>query len=168
MKEGRAVVFKMDIFKKLVYLLHLDAPASSPVPVSLDDMKELMAMNERGEYPHSLSEFALQEEPDEVDTVYSNVVGQDSLTRFDEQRQKRRKKGGRSGSSGNTNRSNNQKSRGRSESGPQGKTPATGARQKPGDSQPSSNGGNSQSRGRGRSRGSGSTPSQSDNQNKKG
>ena len=56
------------------------------MPVSLEDMQELMAMNERGEYPQSLSEFALEEKPDEVDEVYSNVVGQDSLTRFDEER----------------------------------------------------------------------------------
>jgi cell fate regulator YaaT (PSP1 superfamily) len=168
MKEGRAVVFKMDIFKKLVYLLHLDAPASSPVPVSLDDMKELMAMNERGEYPHSLSEFALQEEPDEVDTVYSNVVGQDSLTRFDEQRQKRRKKGGRSGSGGNRNRSNAPKNRDRSEGGAKAKTPADGARQKSGGSKPPANGGGGQNRGRGRSRGGDSAPSQPNNQNKKG
>lgn len=168
MKEGRAVVFKMDIFKKLVYLLHLDAPASSPVPVSLDDMKELMAMNERGEYPHSLSEFALQEEPDEVDTVYSNVVGQDSLTRFDEQRQKRRKKGGRSGSGGNRNRSNAPKNRDRPEGGAKAKTPADGARQKSGGSKPPAKGGGGQNRGRGRSRGGDSAPSQPNNQNKKG
>ena len=111
MKEGRAVVFKMDIFKKLVYLLHLDSSSSSPVPVSLSDMKELIAMNERGEFPHSLSEFALLEEPDEVDAVYSNVVGQDSLTRFDEKRQKRRKKGGRSGSGAKSKKGGNQNHR---------------------------------------------------------
>lgn len=111
MKEGRAVVFKMDIFKKLVYLLHLDSSSSSPVPISLSDMKELMAMNERGEFPHSLSDFAMQEEPDEVDAVYSNVVGQDSLTRFDEKRQKRRKKGGKSGAGGSLKKGGKQNQR---------------------------------------------------------
>lgn len=167
MKEGRAVVFKMDIFKKLVYLLHLDAPAAGPVPVSLEDMKELMAMNERGEYPHSLSEFALQEEPDEVDAVYSNVVGQDSLTRFDEQRQKRRKKGGRPGSGGNSNRSGGRNNRGRSKDGPKAAAASPGGRS--GDAKPASNAESGQNRGRGRSRGKGGpTPSSENNQKKEG
>ncbi len=128
LKEGRAVVFKMDIFKNLVYLLQLDAPSSSPVPVSLEDMKELMAMNERGEYPKSLSEFALEEEPTEVDAVYSNVVGQDSLTRFDEERRRNKKNRGKSG--GGNNR------RGR----PQGKAPGSAANKPAGDQRKSPSG----------------------------
>ena len=128
LKEGRAVVFKMDIFKSLVYLLQLDAPSSSPVPVSLEDMKELMAMNERGEYPKSLSEFALEEEPTEVDAVYSNVVGQDSLTRFDEERRRNKRNRGKSG--GGNNR------RGR----PQGKAPGSAANKPSGDKRESPSG----------------------------
>lgn len=128
LKEGRAVVFKMDIFKSLVYLLQLDAPSSSPVPVSLEDMKELMAMNERGEYPKSLSEFVLEEEPTEVDAVYSNVVGQDSLTRFDEERRRNKRNRGKSG--GGNNR------RGR----PQGKAPGSAANKPSGDKRTSPSG----------------------------
>ena len=92
LKDGKAFVFKMDIFKRLVYLIAPDSGNGGPVAVSLEDMNELLEMNKRGEYPASLTEFVLQEEPDEVDEVYSNVVGQDSLTRFDEQRRRRRKK----------------------------------------------------------------------------
>ena len=92
LKEGRAFIFKMDIFKKLVYLTESEGKANGPVAVSLDDMLEMMAMNDRGEYPVSLSEFALEEERDEVDEVYSNVVGQDSVTRFDEEGRRRGKR----------------------------------------------------------------------------
>jgi cell fate regulator YaaT (PSP1 superfamily) len=92
LKEGRAFVFKMDIFKRLVYLNAPDGAGNGPVAVSLEDMKELMAMNERGEYPVNLKDFMQTEEPDEVDEVYSNVVGQDSVTRFDEERKRNRKK----------------------------------------------------------------------------
>lgn len=92
LKDGKAFVFKMDIFKRLVYLIAPDSGNGGPVAVSLEDMHELLEMNKRGEYPASLTEFAMEEEPDEVDEVYSNVVGQDSLTRFDEQRRRRRKK----------------------------------------------------------------------------
>jgi cell fate regulator YaaT (PSP1 superfamily) len=95
LKEGKAVVFKMDIFKRLVYLLNLDEPGSSPVPVAVEDVQELIEMNTRGEAPASLSEFAIEEEPDEMEEVYADVVGQDSLTRFDEARRKKRKRGGR-------------------------------------------------------------------------
>ncbi|MGY8940459.1 MAG: PSP1 domain-containing protein [Flavobacteriales bacterium] len=136
LKEGRAVVFKMDIFKSLVYLLQLDAPSSSPVPVTLEDMKELMAMNERGEYPKSLSEFALEEEPTEVDAVYSNVVGQDSLTRFDEERRRNKKNRGKSG--GGNNR------RGR----PQGNAPGSAANKPSGDQRKSPSGNEKSPRGK--------------------
>ena len=80
LKEGKAFVFKMDIFKRLVYLIAPDGATNGPVAVTLEDMNELLEMNKRGEYPHSLTEFALEEGPDEVDETYSNVVGQDSLT----------------------------------------------------------------------------------------
>ena len=95
LKEGRAVVFKMDIFKRLVYLLNLDEPGSSPVPVAVEDVKELLEMNARGDAPVSIAELAIEEEPDEMEEVYADVVGQDSLTRFDEARRKKRKRGGR-------------------------------------------------------------------------
>jgi hypothetical protein len=95
LKEGRAFVFKMDIFKRLVYLNAPDGAGNGPVAVSLEDMKELMAMNERGEYPVNLKDFMQVEEPDEVDEVYSNVVGQDSVTRFDESKRNRKKRSGR-------------------------------------------------------------------------
>lgn len=92
------MVFKMDIFKRLVYLLPLDEQGSGPVPVSVEDMNELVAMNARGEVPGSLSDFAIEEAPKEIDDVYSNVVGQDSLNRFDEKRRRKsRKPKGRSG-----------------------------------------------------------------------
>ena len=101
LKEGRAFVFKMDIFKRLVYLMAPDGATNGPVAVTLEDMQELLEMNKRGEYPHSLTEFALEEGPDEVDETYSNVVGQDSLTRFDEHRHRRKKWSGRRNRPGN-------------------------------------------------------------------
>jgi hypothetical protein len=119
LKEGKAVVFKMDIFKRLVYLLNLDEPGSSPVAVAVEDVQELIEMNARGEAPASLSEFAIEEEPDEMEEVYADVVGQDSLTRFDEARRKKRKRGGR----------DRDRDRGRSSGG--GSAPAGAAPQRP-------------------------------------
>jgi cell fate regulator YaaT (PSP1 superfamily) len=120
LKEGRAFVFKMDIFKRLVYLMAPDGATNGPVAVTLEDMHELLEMNKRGEYPHSLTEFALEEGPDEVDETYSNVVGQDSLTRFDEQRRRRKKRSGRRNRPGNKPKSGGGESRASGNNAPQG------------------------------------------------
>ena len=124
--SGRVVVFKMDIFKRLVYLLPLDEQGSGPVAVSVEDMKELMAMNARGEVPGSLSDFAIEEEHNEIDDVYSNVVGQDSLNRFDEKRRrskKRRNSKGGKPNSGNRSRGSGGASGGDKAAAPSGGNP---------------------------------------------
>lgn len=146
LKEGRAVVFKIDIFKELVYLLPLDEQGAAPVAVSTEDMKELQAMNDRGEYPASLSDFAIEEAPNEMEEVYANVVGQDDLTRFDEQKRRRRKGGNRNRNrdgnrSGDGNRGENRdgggdRSRGRGRG--RGRKPSEGERQGGGAPQASS------------------------------
>jgi len=132
LKEGRAFVFKMDIFKRLVYLNAPDGAGNGPVAVSLEDMKELMAMNERGEYPVNLKDFMQIEEPDEVDEVYSNVVGQDSVTRFDDERKRNRKK-----RSGRRNQGKN---------GPKGKSNPQQAGEKKGPQSEAKSGGDSSKR----------------------
>jgi cell fate regulator YaaT (PSP1 superfamily) len=127
LREGRAFVFKMDIFKRLVYLNAPDGAGNGPVAVSLEDMKELMAMNERGEYPVSLKEFMLVEAPDEVDEVYSNVVGQDSVTRFDEDRKRNRKKrSGRRNQGNSRPKSESASTQGGGSKAPKGEAKAAG------------------------------------------
>ncbi|MGB0195749.1 MAG: hypothetical protein ACPF84_04385, partial [Flavobacteriales bacterium] len=69
---------------------------------------------------HSLTEFALEEGPDEVDETYSNVVGQDSLTRFDEQRRRRKKRSGRRNRPGNKPKSGGDESKASGNNEPQG------------------------------------------------
>jgi hypothetical protein len=85
--------------------LPLDEQGSGPVAVTVEDMKELMAMNARGEVPASLSDFAIEEEHNEIDDVYSNVVGQDSLNRFDEKRRRSKKRRNPKGNPSGSNRS---------------------------------------------------------------
>ena len=97
-----------------------DGATNGPVAVTLEDMHELLEMNKRGEYPHSLTEFALEEGPDEVDETYSNVVGQDSLTRFDEQRRRRKKRPGRRNRPGNKPNAGGGESKASGNNAPQG------------------------------------------------
>ena len=89
--KGKAVVFKMDIFQRLVYFLHLGEPGSSPIAMNVEDAKELIAASEKGDVVGSLASYEIEEEVDEVDSTFGNVVGQESLTRFDEAKRKRRR-----------------------------------------------------------------------------
>ncbi len=87
--KGAAVAIKQDIFRRLIWFAYDDAPGAW-IPISVDRVLEIMAMNKRGEKPESLEETAV--ELVEVKPEYSNAVGQDSLTRFDSNRPANRKK----------------------------------------------------------------------------
>jgi cell fate regulator YaaT (PSP1 superfamily) len=75
---------KTDIFRKLIYYSYRDEPdVFIAVPVAR--VKEIIAMNKEGQKPDALVAFKepvfVQKEPD-----FENVVGQDSLTRFDKKK----------------------------------------------------------------------------------
>ncbi|MEQ7798350.1 regulatory iron-sulfur-containing complex subunit RicT [Pedobacter sp. ASV1-7] len=92
---------KTDIFKKLMWFSYPNA--EDWIPLKVDRVKEIMAMNKKGQKPINLKEEAVELTPAAViDKIpdYENVVGQDSLTRLDD---KPRNKGNR-----NQNRNNNQ------------------------------------------------------------
>ena len=134
--KGKAVVFKMDIFKRLVYFLQLGEQGSSPIAMNVEDANELIAASAKGEVVGSLASYELEEEVEEVDTTFGNVVGQESLTRFDEAKRKKRRKGKR-------------RPKGGSSAAPQG-----GAKSSSGDAK-SSGRRPSRNRGRGRNKGGG-------------
>ena len=90
-QKGKAVVFKMDIFKKIVYFLQLGEQGGGPVALPVEDANKLITNSQKGEKIHSLTEFAIPEESEEIDDTYSNVVGQDELTRFDKSREVKRR-----------------------------------------------------------------------------
>lgn len=100
--KGKAVVFKMDIFKRLVYFLQLGEQGSSPIAMNVEDANELIAASAKGEVVGSLASYEMEEEVEEVDTTFGNVVGQESLTRFDEAKRKKRRKGKRSPKGGSS------------------------------------------------------------------
>jgi cell fate regulator YaaT (PSP1 superfamily) len=92
---------KTDIFKKLMWFSYPNT--EDWIPLKVDRVKEIMAMNKKGQKPNNLKEEAVELTPAAViDKIpdYENVVGQDSLTRLDD---KPRNKGNK-----NNNRNNNQ------------------------------------------------------------
>ena len=88
--RGAAFHQKTDIFKRILYYAYTDDPGNFlAVPVSR--VKEIVAMNTNGQKPDALLSakevVVVEKTPD-----YENVVGQDSLTRFDKSRSKKKKR----------------------------------------------------------------------------
>jgi cell fate regulator YaaT (PSP1 superfamily) len=91
-QKGEAYYQKMDIFKGVMWYTYPQAGLEW-VPLEVDRVKEIMALNEGGKTPESLEDFQVLEPT--KDPEYGNVVGQDSLTRFDNKRgRKPKRKGG--------------------------------------------------------------------------
>lgn len=117
-QAGKAYFQKMDIFKEILWY-SLPDKNNEWIPVSLEDVKRVMAMNEKGEQPETLSDFNAQK-PSEDSMAYENVVGQDELTRFDNKGGNRRNKGRgrRPNSAGGNAKSNSNKPQGRAKQAP--------------------------------------------------
>lgn len=76
---------KTDIFKKIMWFSYPNA--EDWIPLKVDRVKEIMAMNKKGQKPVNLKEEAFElasSKPVEKVLDYENVVGQDSLTRLDD------------------------------------------------------------------------------------
>ncbi len=91
-KKGTAVHQKTDIFKGLMWYAYLDPKHGGVhVPLNADRVNEIIALNKKGQKPEGLESFKevvfTEKLPD-----YSNVVGQDDLTRFDKAFKKKKKK----------------------------------------------------------------------------
>lgn len=87
-KKGDAVHQKTDIFKRMMWYAYKDNKDTF-IPVTVDRVKEVLSLNEKGIFPEELKEFTevvVQEKKHD----YENVVGQDSLTRFDKNKKQHR------------------------------------------------------------------------------
>lgn len=90
--KGMAHHFKTDIFKRMMYYIYDDQPGEAPIALHVNAVKEILEMNRKGIAVEDVDDFVTTEEVAE-ETDFAQVVGQDSLTRFDKQR--RGGKGGR-------------------------------------------------------------------------
>ncbi len=87
-EKGEAIFIKMDIFKKLLWYTYKEERFKW-YKLSLDQVHEILELNQENEMAPPLEEFESEiEEETKVD--FENVVGQDSLTRFDEPKRRRR------------------------------------------------------------------------------
>lgn len=89
-EKGLAVFIKMDIFKKLLWYTYKDN-SFKWFKLSLDQVNEIITLNKNNETVASLEEYEL-DIAEEVKIDFENVVGQESLTRFDKPKQKKSRK----------------------------------------------------------------------------
>ncbi len=89
-EEGTAYFFKSDIHKKTMWYSFDAHMPQNVTAVSTDRVKEVIAMNSKGEKPEKL---ALPKEDDFKPLSYtSDLASQSSLTRFDEQNARKKNK----------------------------------------------------------------------------
>ena len=110
-EKGMAVCQKTDIFKGLLWYAY-EKEGMNWHQLSLDRVNEIIAINKKGNKVNNLEEFI--EEiiiPDKE--LFSSVVGQDSITRFDMPKQRRNKR--------RSNRNNRNKNQSKTQSNVAGK-----------------------------------------------
>jgi cell fate regulator YaaT (PSP1 superfamily) len=89
-QKGSPYHQKTDIFKRTMFFTFSDEPDNF-IPVSIDKVKEIIEMNKAGQKPPHLIDKTVIETVKEKAPDYENVVGQDSLTRFDKAKKKKKK-----------------------------------------------------------------------------
>jgi len=87
-EKGTSFHVKTDVFKRLMFFTQ---EGGEFVALTPERVKEIMEMNTRKEKPVSLKDFA-KVEIVVVEPAYDNVVGQDSLNRFDNNFNKKKNK----------------------------------------------------------------------------
>ena len=110
--KGNLLHRKTDIFKRIMWYAIQPEPregdertffgAEQWVPLSVDRVMEIVALNKLGQKPDDTGAIEIEEEDD---LGYDDVVGQDSLTRMDRAKKKKKKSKGGSSSAGSENTS---------------------------------------------------------------
>ena len=87
LEDGQAVLVKTDILAGMLYFSYEKGSLAKVYGLSADEVREIQAMNRRGERPATL-----QEEP-ERSPEFISAVGDDAINRFDpEKKRKKRRK----------------------------------------------------------------------------
>lgn len=88
-EKGDAYHVKTDVFKRLMWYAYPGEGAL--VVLTPEQVSKIQQMNKNGNIPKDLKEFAFEVER-EVEIGFENVVGQDSLNRFENKNKNRKKK----------------------------------------------------------------------------
>lgn len=91
--KGSASHQKTDIYRGIMWYLLEGDKGTNIVPVSAERVKQVIAMNKKGEFPENLS-IPIEISDSVKDEGYQNVVGQESLTRFEKSNKKKKPRHG--------------------------------------------------------------------------
>jgi cell fate regulator YaaT (PSP1 superfamily) len=105
-ERGMAVCQKTDIFKGHLWYSY-ESDGMNWHQLSLEKVRVIIEANKKGKKVSSLEEF-VEEVFVSNKEIFSSVVGQDSITRFDRPKQNKNKRSSKNRNSKNQNRSNNQ------------------------------------------------------------
>lgn len=105
-EKGIALCQKIDIFKGLMWYCY-DKEFMNWHELPVAKVNEIIEANKKGVKVESLEAFAVEHSPKEQE-IYNNVVGQDSLTRFDQPKGKKSRKKNRGAKNRRKSSSKNQ------------------------------------------------------------
>ena len=89
-QKGIAYHVKTDVFRKMMWYAY---PGESELySMSPDRVKEIIEINKTGKKPNNLADYEIQKELVKEEVGYSNVVGQDSVSRFESKFKKKKRK----------------------------------------------------------------------------
>ena len=77
---------KTDILREIMYFSYDPKSFANLYPLAASEAEEIIRMNRRGEKPESL-----KTEPEPAGLEFVTAVGDDSITRFDDNRKRKRK-----------------------------------------------------------------------------
>lgn len=104
-EKGTGICQKTDIFKKEMWYAY-EGEWMNWHKLTTDQAKEIIAQNKKKQKVASLEMYAVEAVAD-TKTTFENVVGQDSLTRFDNPKPKKKRRNNRKGNRKRNNRSQN-------------------------------------------------------------
>ena len=106
-EKGTAICQKTDIFKGLMWYAYEGEWMNWHI-LSATQANQIIEKNKKGEKVASLEEYAV-EHVEDTKTEFENVVGQDSLTRFDNPKRNNRRKNNKNRNRNNKRRNRNPK-----------------------------------------------------------
>ncbi len=103
-EKGVAVCQKTDIFKRVMWFAY-QGEWMNWYKLTVDQVNQIIILNKKKEKVPNLEDYVIDLPVEDSKTAFENVVGQDSLTRFDNKKRKNKRK------PSNRNRNNKRKSK---------------------------------------------------------
>ncbi len=87
-EKGNASCQKIDIFKGVMWFSYKDNPAFWHI-LRIEQVREILSINKSGKKVAQIEDFVEEIKTSSIDNNFTNVVGQDSLSRFDQPKKKK-------------------------------------------------------------------------------